>query len=223
VTTPGRVVQQINEIVKALVESGLAGDQNLVFSRRLSATRVEVTFPQAGSVSIALSDQPYEETYDMLAAERVYVVKFPDGALVQMQYVFEGRELQQHRLAFFPSPHLEEFQNHPEVYLEEDIYADVVGRNVVPFPIRFDFDSRDGVWRELDHPKSHLTLGQYENCRIPVTSPLSPVVFLDFVLRNFYNTAFGRYADQLPKTGWAFGNSILLLERSVMHIQVPAL
>ena len=99
--------------------------------------------------------------------------------------------------------------------MEDEIYADVIARNIVPFPVRFDYDGRDGIHEELAHPKSHLTLGQYENCRIPVTSPMTPFWFVDFILRNFYHTAFGRYADKLPPCGDSFGESILPAERGV--------
>jgi len=221
VSTPELLLRQINGLVGDLVEMGLAQDQNYVFLRKLSATSVEVTFPRADHLSIALKDQAYSEVYDILLAERALVIKLPDGALIQMQYLFEDDALERHRLAFFPSPHLEEFQNNPEVYLEDAAYADIVARSIVPFPIRFDFDCRDGVWKELEHPKSHLSLGQYENCRIPVSAPLSPACFMDFVLRNFYNTAFIQYADRLPKPAWWFNDSILATEQDVVHIKVP--
>ena len=110
--------------------------------------------------------------------------------------------LQRHRLAFFSSPHLDDFQNDPEVYLDDELYADVVARSVVSFPLRFDYHDRGD--QELVHPKSHLTLGQYRNCRIPVSAPMSPFWFMDFVLRNFYHTAFLRYADRLPRQSDGF-------------------
>ena len=220
-TTPRRTLEQINSIVGDLVELGLAQDQNFVFQRRLSATTVEVTFPQAGSVPIAIKDQSYSEIYDALAAERALVIKLPDGALIQLWYLFEGTALERHRLAFFPSPHLEEFQNNPAVYLEDNLYADVVARNIVPFPMRFDFDCRDDVWKELDHPKSHLTLGQYNGCRIPVSAPISPACFIDFVLRNLYNSAFNQYAHKLPRPTWRFDDSIMPSEQEVVCVLIP--
>lgn len=204
-----------------LVEMGLAQDQNYVFQRKLSSTSVEVTFPQAGHLSAVFNNQTYSEVYDILAAERALVVKLPDGALIQMQYLFEGGTLERHRLAFFPSPHLEEFQNNPEVYLEDTAYADIVARSIVPFPMRFDYDCRDSIWKELEHPKSHLSLGQYENCRIPVSAPLAPACFVDFILRNFYNTAFIQYADRLTKSLWWFDDSILAVEQGVVYIKIP--
>lgn len=75
-----------------------------------------------------------------------------------MTYAFQGEALTGHRLAFFPAPFLEEFQNSPEVYLEDDIFADIVARNVVPFPLRFDFDVRDFDESVFAHPRCHLTL-----------------------------------------------------------------
>lgn len=35
-----------------------------------------------------------------------------------------------------------------------------------------------------------MTLGQYENCRIPAYGPISPEIFMEFVLENFYNTYY---------------------------------
>ncbi len=136
-------------------------------------------------------------------------------------YVFVGGVLERHRLAFFPAPHLEEFQNNPDIYLEDEIFADIVAKSIVPFPVRFDYDTRDGIHCELTHPKSHLSLGQYENCRIPVTAPMTPFGFIDFVLRNFYHTAFDRYAEKLPPRGGSFEESILPAERGVVHVVVP--
>jgi hypothetical protein len=220
--TPEAVRNEVDGIVAYLVEVGLAGDQNFAFRRDVAGGRIEVTFPQAEHVSIALKDRAYADVYQHLVQERAYNAKMPDGGLLQMMYVFVGEAVERHRLAFFPSPHLEEFQNNPEVYLEDAIYADVIGRNIVPFPVRFDYDSRDGVHHELIHPKSHLTLGQYENCRIPVTAPMTPFWFIDFILRNFYHTAFGRYADKLPPCGDLFEQSILPAERRVVHVAIPS-
>lgn len=219
--TADEIKRQIDGIVRHLVEIGLANDQNFAIRRNQEGNHIAVTFPQAEHVSVAMKDRAYSEIYDVMAQERAYSIKMPDGALIQMMYLFDGLLLERHRLAFFPAPHLEEFQNNPDIYLEDDIYADVVARNIVPFPLRFDYDSRTTVFREIEHPKSHLTLGQYENCRIPVTSPLTPCLFMDFIVRNFYHTAFHRYADRLPRYDETFAESILISERGLIHIKIP--
>lgn len=219
--TPEKIKMQVDRIIRYLVEVGLASDQNFAIQRGLAGTRVEITFLHAEHVSIAMKDRAYQEIYEHLAQERAYSAMMPDGALVQMMYVFNGTVLERHRLAFFPAPHLEEFQNNPDIYLEDEIYADVIAKNLVPFPLRFDYDARDGNHIEIEHPKSHLTLGQYENCRIPVTAPMTPYWFIDFILRNFYHTAFHRYADQLPTFDDVFDESIVSPEKSVVHVQIP--
>ena len=219
--TPAEIQKQIDGIVRHLVEIGLANDQNFAIRRNLEGKRVAVTFPQAEHVAIAMKDLAYGEIYAVMAQERAFCAKMPDGALIQMMYLFNGPQLELHRLAFFPAPHLEEFQNNPDIYLEDDIYADIIARNIVPFPLRFDYDSRPNVCREIEHPKSHLTLGQYENCRIPVTAPLTPCRFMDFILRNFYHTAFHSYADKMPKYDAVFAESIFNSERNLVHIHIP--
>jgi hypothetical protein len=221
-STINQVVADINALIAALVEVGLAGDQNFAFQRPSREGRREVTFPKSEYVSVALKNLGYSEIYALLAQERAYNAKMPDGAIVQMSYEFKGESLIRHRLAFFPSPSLEEFQNNPELYLEDELYADVVARNLVPLPVRFDYDDRDAVHQELTHPKSHLTLGQYENCRIPVTSPVPPSWFMDFILRNFYHTAFQRYCDDLPECGGVFERSIRPSEQDVVHVVIPS-
>jgi len=208
--------------VGCLVESSLASDQKYVFERQVTATSSEVTFNNADQFLIALKDHSYSYIYDILAGERAYIVMLPDGGLIQMQYLFEGGDLDRHRLAIFPSPYLEEFQNNPEIYLDDDVFADVVAKNIVPFPIRFDFDSRKGVWKELEHAQSHLSLAQYQNCRIPVSSPVGPSSFIEFILRNFYNSAFYRCADGLPMVIPSFNDSMLPSEEGVLHVRTPS-
>ena len=218
---PSQVVRQINDRISRLVEFGLADHQQLAFPR-VSGPHVEIVFPNAEHVSVTLKNIDYRDMYQLLVRERAYNVKMCDGALIQMMYDYSDRKLLRHRLAFLPAPHLDEFQNAPETYLEDELHGDVVARNVVPFPLRYDYDARDGRHRALEHPLSHLTLGQYERCRVPVSAPVTPNWFVDFIVRNFYHTAIRRYADEMPTAGAVFSESILPEERRVIHMTVPA-
>ena len=217
--TPNQVLHQINRIVGCLIEIGLADDQCFALRRGPTSGVVEVTFEGADHVSIALRDRAYEEIYRHLVEARSYNLRMLDGALVQMMYKYLNGTLHSHRLAFFPSPYLEDFQSEPDVYLDDELHADVIDRNIVPFPLRFDYDVQSFV--ELHHPMCHLTLGQYPDCRIPVTAPVTPVRFADFILRNFYHTTFARYADKLPRFSRTFGTTILPSERELMHVVCP--
>ncbi len=148
-------------------------------------------------------------------------MKMIDGALIQMMYRFKDNILQNHRLAFFPSPYLDEFQNNPEIYEDDEIFADIIMKNIVIFPLRFDYVANDEIFRELDHPRSHLTLGQYMNCRIPVTAPLTPFAFIDFILRHFYNTAYRKYSVDLTVFPERFPDTIADAERGIIHLHLP--
>jgi hypothetical protein len=216
---PQIVCKQITQLLGYLVEVGLSSDQNYPFVKKSPNNIVEVTFPKSEYLSIALKNVSYTEIYQNLASERAYIMKLPDGALVTMRYLYRDNLLERHYLSLYPSPDLQEFQNDPDIYLEDVFYADVVARNIVTFPIRFDFDCREDVFIPVDHPKSHLTLGQYENCRIPISAPLTPYCFLSFILRNFYNTAFKKYSNSLPFFDDAFENSIHSEELKIIHLQ----
>ena len=219
--TPQQTLRQINELIAYLVDRGLADDQWFAYRQSLGREIVQISFRGAEHVSVALRNRSYNEIYESLREVRAFNVKMLDGALIQMTYLFAGGVVQRHRLAFFPAPHLEEFQNDPAIYLNDEVHADVVARNVVPFPVRFDYDPRADRG-DAAHPLSHLTLGQYRNCRIPVSAPVTPSRFVDFILRNFYHTAFIRYADGLPASAWSFAETIRRGERDITHVVVPA-
>ena len=219
--TPNATRMQINDIVLYMMDTGLSDDQNFPVLDDRERPLLRVSFPGAEHVGIALRNRPYEEIYRDLADSRAFNIKMLDGALVQMTYQFMRGGLMNHRLAFFPSPSLAEFQNDPQTYFDDDLYADIVANNIVHVPLRFDYDASEDLHQVLTHPKSHLTLGQYMNCRVPVSAPLTPLQFIDFLLRNFYHTAYHNYAAKLPATSARFPDSIFPAERGVVHIVVP--
>lgn len=219
--TINQTLEQVNRIIAQLIEVGLSSEQNFPYRKGNV-----ITFQGAQYSSVALkTSKSYREIYDQFRKDKAFLIKMLDGALIQMEYEFDDNRLIRHRLAFFSSPHLEKFQNNPDIYYENEMYADIIQKNIVSFPIRFDFDISDDLHEPLSHPKSHLTLGQYQNCRIPVTAPLTPYHFIDFILRNFYHTAFRSkkktFAALIPAAKGMFPESITEEERGVVHIQVP--
>jgi hypothetical protein len=215
----------LDEIISAtvfLVEKGLADDQNYPFESQLGADTFVVQYPNTVPFSSMLKDQHYAETYREQLDARSYNIRMLDGALIQMVYELADGHLRRYRLAFLPSPDLLEFQRNPEMYLEEVLYADVVEKRAVTVPLRFDFDDRDGVASSVNHPTSHLTLGQYSGCRIAATAPITPYLFIEFLLRSFYNTAIHSISDQLPKGACRLESCITADEAALIHIGVPA-
>lgn len=219
--SPKEILAQINSLTADLVGLSLCDRQNFPSLRHLGKKLCEIGFGESGNVSNALKNTSYQDIFKELVRSKSYNLKMLDGALIQMMYRFRDYQLEAYRLAFFPSPTLEEFQNNPEIYLEDELYAEVVMKNIVPFPLRFDFDCREEVAVVVDHPKSHLTLGQYQNCRIPVSAPLTPRHFIEFILRSFYNTAFRKYSSQLSNPMGCFEMSITEEEMKLLYVQIP--
>ena len=219
---PTQIRNQVEKLTAKLVGLSLCDRQNYPAMINCGRDCQEIGIGNQKKITCTLKNHPYCDIYRQLERENIYNVKMLDGGLIQMMYRFRKNVVESHRLAFFPSPFLEEFQNNPDIYLEDEVYAEVTKKNIVPCPLRFDFDCREDVAVELDHPKSHLTLGQYENCRIPVSAPVTPYDFICFILRNFYNTAYHKYCDELPILNLSFNDSITSLEKGLIHIQLPS-
>ncbi|QDL98833.1 DUF2290 domain-containing protein [Rhodopseudomonas palustris] len=215
--TPRATASEISAIITKLIETSLSDQQNwpsFINSRGLT----EIGIQNNPSLSIGMKNIPYEEIYLTLLADNAFHIKMLDGALLQMCYRFAGDSIHSHRLCMFPAPDLDSFDNQPDLYLQDELYGDIVGRNIVHFPIRFDFCIDEALHVDVKHPKSHLTLGQYPNCRIPLACPLTPARFISFILRNFYHTAFYSTGLETIDCSQSFQETITSNEKLIAHI-----
>ncbi|MFG6568899.1 DUF2290 domain-containing protein [Sulfitobacter sp. 1A13679] len=209
---------EIRDLTSKMIEVGLCVEPN--YPRILSSPSDdgaidEISVNGLEEVSAALRNRPYVETYTVLREERAFNMRLIDGALVQFRYRFQKDELVKHVLAFYPSPDLLEYQNEPEIYETDVLYAEVVMKDIVTTPVRFDYDPSSFV--EYLHPSSHFTIGQYKNCRVPVLGALTPFRFLNFILRAFYNTPFHEYCSEWRPDAADFPETMTARERSDLH------
>jgi hypothetical protein len=215
--SPKDLQKEISRLTADLISASLSVDQNFpTLSTEAGVTNIG--FGATEDLSITLKNIPYSEAYGILKEKRAYNIKFPDGAVMQLLYRYRGDDLVKHRLAFFPSPDLLQYQNDPEVYEEDVLFAEVVDRNVVTVPIRFDFDPGSSI--DYDHPASHLTIGQYKNCRVPVSGPLTPYTFVNFILRAFYNTPHKSFCNEMMEGPLEIVTTITDRERRHMHLRL---
>lgn len=214
------VKEDLDGIIGSLIERGLVDDSNFSILRQ-SGSCWEVTFTGAEYISIGFDEIGYEDIYSELLCKRSYNARLIDGGLLQMMYRFKGETLLQHRLVYLPSPTLRSFQEDPDSYFRDELFMEIVQRRIIPFPLRFDYDDRENAHKDVLHPRSHLTMGDVENCRIPVTSALSPRWFFEFVIRNFYQTQQLDFVKSLPAHKLYLPESITKNERQVIHLAVP--
>lgn len=211
--TSKEVLKQINDITSLLIGSSLIEKQNFpnIIERRIY---ISGDFNHAISLKTNIC---YEDIYNTLLEERNYNLLFIDGAILQFMYEFNADDtLLKARLCYFPSPNLLNFDEGEEVYNNDDIYADIISRNLLPTAIRFDYDPSNH--EDTHHACSHVSFGQYKNCRIPVSSALTPHRFIDFIIRNFYHNGYRGIEVELEKFKSAdFSNSITENETEILH------
>lgn len=211
--------RSISSIIKSLVTFGVADRLNMPSVRSRDRYSGDIGLSSNVDLSIVLNERPYDDLYDEMVRQRLFHVLFPDGGLLQFFYRVRFDKISKHRLAFYPCPYLRPFDADVLTYLRDSIWGHQVSAFHLPVVIRFDFEASEEKYVALSHSYSHLTLGQYPNCRIPVSSPLGPWIFTQFVMRNFYSKCFGvmRNIYDVPK----FERSLQAEEKSSYFLSIP--
>lgn len=215
--TPESVRRQIEDLTSRLVRSSLSVKQYPPSIK--TDVSGDTVIGLKVSSAISLKDEPYEGMYQEMDCHDSYHIKMIDGGLITFFYVFTGRGiLRKHCLSYLPCVVLPTAEEAPELYERDELYADILSKRLVRFPIRFDFAPEQS--KDILHPASHLTLGQFNNCRIPVAGPVSPVSFVVFILRNFYHQAYIRNKNTFDKQSLKIARTetISVAERKIMHI-----
>ena len=215
--TPTETYNDINTIIRMAIEAGLSDEQRYPAIKKVGRRDYDIYIQDAPDLAVSLKDKSYDLIYNDVSKSGAFNLRMIDGALVQMLYTFRSGDISSHKLSVFPSPNLEIYENAEQAYEGDEVFADIIGHHVVRFPIRFDFSNDDKIHVDMKHPKSHLTLGQYTYCRIPVNSPLTPTKFMNFVLRSFYNPAFDRFKFGSASMRAGFPDTITKAERAIGH------
>lgn len=194
--SPESVRKQISDLIDRLIIASISVKQFTPAIRTVEGGAVQIG-GRTGT-AIAMRDISYEAIYRELDSHDAYHVKLVDGGLLLFQYAFRpDKSLAQHRLAYFPSPVLPTIEEAPTLYEQDELYGDIIADRLVRFPVRFDYAPDEKV--DVLHPASHMTLGQYENCRIPVAGPLCPSSFGMFIIRNFYFRTYKKYKNNFDR------------------------
>lgn len=177
-----KVFQELKKITEELIRCGLAEEYNVPIIRQ-----TDIIWGNFKDVSLYLKNMDYATIYEEMEKNHNYNIKLPDGGILQLMYRFNGKgtELQSHRLGYYPSPSYEIYQNDADLYDADYLYGDILNKDILPVVIRADYN-RNEVESEVHHPYSHITLGGYKNCRIPVDKPISPMKFVKFIMEHFY-------------------------------------
>lgn len=216
--TPKKIRDEADAVILPFIEKGLIRDQHVHSIQPRPNKVVDVGFPAGQNYSKIFGKKPYDKLYDELRVNRLFSAEFIDGGLIQMSYRFQDKALLAHRLAYYPNPNLDAFSNDPESFYQDELFRDIIERRLTAFPLRFDFDDRNA--KDIVHPHSHLTLGNLQHCRIPVSSALSPRAFMEFVVRYFYDTPEHNFTALLPRHKHRFETTITAAEKELIHMVI---
>ena len=207
--------RQIINLTRLLVKKSIVVSQNYP-----NYQDNKITWENFQNLAFSLKDEPYDTIYEKCSLAKDYNFMLIDGALIQLQYEFIRNNLVSHILSFYPNPNFENYQDNPEefeeLYFGQKLFTDMMEKKAIVFPIRFDFSH---VHTDIIHPKIHATFGNYTDCRIPISRPLSPNRFISFILRNFYHFKF--IADNLQdeiNLDLSFSEEITNNEKKLLHL-----
>lgn len=219
--TLANTYKEIMSITLRVIENGLS-----VQEKYPNRSGNKIAWQDQSDISKVLRNVPYSDKYKILNDDRNFNFKMLDGALLQFMYEFNntGRALVSHRLAFFPAPYFERYDDSPEDYetnyFADSEYHDQIEEHIVASPVRFDYNVDPKIFKDIAHPFSHMHFGEYEFCRIPVSAPITPTIFFNYILRNFYNYAIRTKGNIIPITARRFPNSITNNEKNILHFNI---
>ena len=180
--TPATLRTSIDNLLDTIMNAGFAVLRQPVICLG-SGRQIQVRWPSTSKPVEMSSRYGSVNEYITQLDNMAYSAILMDGSIVQLDYGVSAGEIVRHRLAFYPCPFeieanlLEEFSLRDVI--EASMTLDLVHLRA---PVRFDYapeTERD------DHPASHVHFN-HEECRLAVSSPVSPVGFIRFIAKNFY-------------------------------------
>lgn len=219
------IYNEIRVLTQHMTEANICQENRFPATSPGPGGMVDVFPADSMDLSAALKNIPYAEAYNAVRGGKAYNMVLLDGAMIHFRYRVRSapQRIVKHNLSFWPSPRLLSSDQAPWIYEDDEPFGDAVDENgVLPVPIRFDFAPEQFV--EYIHPRSHATFGQYPNCRVAVAGAVRPGVFLDFILKNFYQRELTSLGGHFPFEFYETSLSMTENEtKSGLHFMVPKL
>jgi hypothetical protein len=184
--------KRITQFGFTLLETDFALDARSHQVDKLSRTKKSLTWARESSAPMVIGSPAKIADYLSLLERQDYSYLMNDGGVIQIAFVYDRGEIEQHRLSYHPCPflierrELERFGGGLLDFILNAFMSDLDETLLLRSPIRFDYaPSAAGHF----HPASHITVND-PCCRIPVRSPLQFDTFIKFILENFYISAW---------------------------------
>lgn len=180
-------ITDYNNIVRELYEKKMIRDIKChVISDRGEV--VEITHENKSNESNILYDRhlPIEKIMDILLENKEYNLLLYDRSIIKYQLAIRNGKICKERLIFIKKHNYLWTKDEINKKDIDDFGVDWFQEEIsIPIVIRIDYDSEN--YEDIIHPITHMTLSNYEECRIPMMGAVTLYNFVNFVLNFFYN------------------------------------
>ena len=153
-----------NKDISEISRSGRKNESNILYDKHLSVEKIMSTLLERKEYNILL--------YNRSIIQYDFMIK--DGKIIKERLTF----IKKHNYLWTK----EEISNMDINNFETDWFDNEMG---IPVMIRVDYDEDNHI--DVIHPITHMTLSNYDECRIPMMGPISLYNFIDFILNFFYD------------------------------------
>ena len=171
-----------------------------------------------------ISNKYEEEYYDMLS-RGVYTFLMVDYTMLQYFNIYSRDTLVKQNIGYVQSPYdvpydlveVEEEEEENEKVLTKICDLGSYTR------MRFEYDPDN--FENIKHPRTHLHLGCYKDCRIPINKPMRMYDYIKFVIKNFYSKKYDDFIRTISSEHYvfnenAYADTITSDEIQEIHISV---
>ncbi len=180
------IIANYKKIIRVLCDNKLIRRYNEL-SEKNSGHKKIIEYCSKNEKSKYLYDSTISATdlYSYLYQDNQFNIEFADGSILLFECIIEGKNIIKQRMVF-----IKIFDNLATIKDTEDSWeyyqSNDEEKNQLSFPIllRIDYNANE---QKKDHPVSHLTISNIENCRIPITANWGIDRFIEFVLQEFFH------------------------------------
>ena len=209
------VKKDIENAKKILYENDLILEVKGESTKEFSKNCYNITWNGKNSNSNIIYDNNIGVDFIMkeLLQNQQYSILLYDRSLIQFEFIIENDIITKQRMLFI--------KRHNKIWDKEEIVSISALQDVdffdyffesegIPTMIRIDYDQENS--RDCVHPISHMTLSNYETCRIPIKSLMSCTKFVLMILYHFYDLKIEDKFDDIVE------NTITENERNMIHL-----
>ena len=205
------ILDDMNKTITELRCRELLRDEKGISQCTQQGRLIEISYNGKNTIGSIVFDKHVtsSQIIDTLLEGKQYTILLYDKGLIQAEYIVNGNEVIKERLVFmkkhnkiWSTKEIAEYE-----MLEEDWFAE----EGIPIMLRIDYAPDD--YKECDHAATHLTISNYESCRIPMKGIVTFSEFVRFVLFHFYDIRM-----ELKTCRANTGDTITELEKEMIHI-----